>query len=136
MSKMTGGCICGAIRYETEADPIVMVNCHCRDCQRATGSGYAPFVIVPKAAVKVSGQPRYYKTIGASGGAVERGFCPTCGAAVLSTLARVPDIMGILAASLDDPSLYKPTLDIFTTSAQPWHEMLASTQKKPRALAD
>ena len=78
--KLTGGCICGAIRYETAADPVVMVNCHCRDCQRATGSGYAPFVIVPKAAVKVSGQPRYYKTVGASGGAVERGFCPTCGA--------------------------------------------------------
>jgi len=134
--KLSGGCICGAMRYETEADPVVMVNCHCRDCQRATGSGYAPFVIVPKAAVKVTGEPRFYRTVGDSGGAVDRGFCPTCGAAVIARLERLPDIVGISAASLDDPSVYEPSLDIFTASAQPWHAMLANTQKKPRALAD
>ena len=135
MAKITGGCMCGAIRYETDADPIVMVNCHCRDCQRSSGSGYGAFVIMPKAAVKVSGEPRFYRTVGDSGGAVDRGFCATCGAPVVSGLERLPDIIGFSAASLDDPSLYKPGLDIFTASAQPWHEMLASTQKKPRALA-
>jgi hypothetical protein len=133
---LSGGCLCGAIRYETDADPIVMVNCHCRDCQRVSGSGYAAFMIVPKPAVKVKGEPRFYKTVGDSGGSVDRGFCPTCGAPVITTLERLPDIIGLAAASLDDPSLYKPSLDIFTASAQPWHEMLAATQKKPRALAD
>ena len=136
MAKITGGCRCGAIRYETDADPVVIVNCHCRDCQRVSGSGYSAFMILPKAAVKVSGGPRFYRTVGDSGSGVERGFCPTCGAPVVSKLDRLPDIIGLAAASLDDPSVYKPALDIFTASAQPWHEMLASTQKKSRALAD
>jgi hypothetical protein len=46
-AKVTGGCACGAIRYEVTADPIVMFNCHCRDCQKATGSGYTPVFYVP-----------------------------------------------------------------------------------------
>ncbi len=91
-----------------------MVNCHCRDCQRAGGSGYAPVMVVPAAAVKITGAPRYYKTVGDAGKAVERGFCPTCGSQVLVKLERMPDVIGFQAASLDDPSLYKPGLDIFT----------------------
>ena len=57
-----GGCACRAIRYETKADPVVMLNCHCRDCQRADGGGYGAFVVVPKAAVCMQGEPRYYRT--------------------------------------------------------------------------
>ncbi len=58
-TKLPGGCRCGAIRYETDADPAMMLNCHCRDCQRAGGSGYAPVLVVPRAALKVTGEPRY-----------------------------------------------------------------------------
>jgi hypothetical protein len=47
----TGGCLCGAIRYECSAEPIVMGNCHCRDCQRATGSAFAAALLVPRNAV-------------------------------------------------------------------------------------
>jgi hypothetical protein len=135
-ATMTGGCICGAIRYETEDDPVIMVNCHCRDCQRAGGGGFAPFVIVPKATVKISGAPRTYKTVGDAGKVVERGFCPTCGSQLFATLERMPDIIGLQAASLDDPKRYKPGLDIFTASAQPWVQMAAETEKKPRGFAD
>jgi hypothetical protein len=134
--KLTGGCLCGAVRYETEADPVVMVNCHCRDCQRAGGSGYAPFVIVPKAAVKIAGEARTYRTIGDAGLAVERGFCPTCGSPLFAKLERMPDVLGLQAASLDDPALYKPGLDLFTSSAQPWVHMAADTEKKPRGFSD
>jgi hypothetical protein len=49
---VAGGCACGAIRYETDATPVVMLNCHCRDCQRASGSGYAAHLVVPKATVR------------------------------------------------------------------------------------
>jgi hypothetical protein len=77
--KLSGGCACGAIHYECNADPIAMLNCHCRDCQRASGAPYSSLVAVPKAAVEMRGEPRYHKIIGSSGKAVERGFCPTCG---------------------------------------------------------
>jgi hypothetical protein len=131
----SGGCACGAIRYRTQAEPMVMVNCHCRDCQRSTGSAYAAIMVLPASSVTLTGEPRYYKTVGDAGKAVERGFCPACGSPVSAKLERFPDAIGIYAASLDDPSAYQPTLEIFTSSAQPWTAMLSDTQKKPKGLA-
>ena len=132
--KIAGGCACGAIRYETEADPIVMVNCHCRDCQRAVGTAYAAVMVVPAAAVKLRGEPRYFRTVGEAGKWVERGFCPTCGSPVTAKLERFPDAIGFQAASLDDPKQYKPGMDLFTDSAQPWDIMQAETQKMPKGF--
>ena len=132
--QLSGGCACGAIRYETDADPIVMLNCHCRDCQQASGSGYAAILVVPKNTLQVRGEPRYHKSVGAGGKAVERGFCPTCGSQVLARLERMPDVLGLQAGSLDDPARYKPAMDIFTTSAQPWDHMHPDTQKLSQGL--
>jgi hypothetical protein len=127
--KLSGGCACGAIHYECNADPVVMLNCHCRDCQHASGSAYAAIVAVPKAAVQLRGEPRYHRIVGTAGKAVERGFCPTCGSQVTMKLERLPDVLGLHAASLDDPSIYRPAMDVFTSSAQPWDHMDPSVQK-------
>jgi hypothetical protein len=74
--KLSAGCACGAIRYVCDADPIIMMNCRCRDCQKASGSDYAAIVVVPKAAVQIRGEPRYHKVIGQSGKATERRVLP------------------------------------------------------------
>ena len=132
----SGGCLCGAIRYETEAPAMAMVKCHCRDCQRAGGSGYAPAIALPAAAVKITGTPRYYKTVGNAGKGIERGFCPTCGSQVLLKFERMPDMVAVHAASLDDPSLFEPKLDIFTSSAWAWDHMSPSTDKRPHGMFD
>ena len=112
-----------------------MVNCHCRDCQRSAGSAYAAIMVMPKASVHMRGEPRYYRTVGDAGMAVERGFCPVCGSPVTAKLERIADVIGLTAASLDDPSLYKPAMDIFTASAQPWAPMHPDTQKLPRGMS-
>ena len=127
--KLSGGCACGAIRYECSVEPVLMFNCHCRDCQRASGSAYAAIVVVPKAAVQVRGDPRYHKIIGGAGKAIERGFCSTCGSHVTDKLERLPDILALQAASLDNPSTYRPVMDVFTSSAQPWDFMDPKLQK-------
>jgi hypothetical protein len=127
--KLAGGCACGAIRYECNVDPVLMLNCHCRDCQRASGSAYAAFVVVPKVAVQVRGEPRYHKIIGGAGKTIERGFCPTCGSQVTTRLERLPDIFGLQVGSLDDPSIYRPMMDVYTSSAQPWDHMDPKIQK-------
>ena len=132
--KISGGCACGAIHYECSADPIVMLNCHCRDCQRASGSAYAAVVAVPKSAVQVRGEPRYYKVVGKAGKAIERGFCPTCGSQLTVKLERLPDAMGLQAGSLDDPSIHRPKMDVFTSSAQPWDHMNPNIQKHAEGL--
>ena len=127
--KISGGCACGAIRYECNADPVVTLNCHCRDCQRASGSAYAAVVAVPKAAVQMRGQPRYHKVVGQEGKAIERGFCSTCGSQVTVKLERLPDVLGLQAGSLDDPSIHRPAMDVFISSAQAWDHMDPNVQK-------
>ena len=132
---LSGGCACGAVRYETEAEPVLMLNCHCRDCQKSSGSAFAAVVVVPKDAVQMSGEPRYHRVVGQAGKAVERGFCPTCGSQVITNFERMPDVLGLKAGTLDDPSLFKPTVEIFTDSAQPWDHMDLETQKVPQGLS-
>ena len=56
--KLAGGCICGAIRFECDMEPFIMLNCHCRDCQRVSGSAFAPVVFVPKTGIRLLGEPR------------------------------------------------------------------------------
>ncbi len=64
----TGGCACGAIRYECSADPMMSLNCHCRDCQRATGSAYNTVVGVPAARVQFTqGVPNIMRRLGSEG---------------------------------------------------------------------
>jgi hypothetical protein len=126
---LSGGCACGAVRYECEADPVFMLNCHCRDCQRANGSAYAAVLAVPVAAVRMRGEPRYHSVVGGSGKPVERGFCQACGSQVTIKIGRRSDVLGLQAGCLDDPSVYRPTKDLFTASAQPWDHMDPNLEK-------
>jgi hypothetical protein len=100
--KLSGGCACSAIRYECDADPVIMMNCHCRDCQKASGSAYAAIVVVPKGAVKIRGEPRYHKVVAQSGKATQRGVCPNCGSQIILMSERRPDALGLQAGSLDE----------------------------------
>ena len=59
-TRFTGGCICGGVRFECAADPIAAGNCHCRDCQRASGSAYAAALLVPAGALSITGEVKYY----------------------------------------------------------------------------
>ena len=103
-TNFTGGCACGAIRYEVSAEPIVMFNCHCRDCQKTTGGPYTPVMYVPASAFTITkGTPKYYKTPSEMAGDNVRGFCPQCGSRLFGGLSDIGQ--GIAASTLDDPSL-------------------------------
>ena len=117
----TGGCSCGAIRYECSVEPILSGNCHCRDCQRASGGAYSATMIIPKAAFTVTkGQPKHHDVTAKNGLTARRFFCADCGSPLFAHPPSLPDCIGLRAGSLDDPSVYQPTMDIFTDSAQPW----------------
>lgn len=132
-APFSGGCLCGAVRYESSAEPVFSINCHCRDCQRTTGTAYAPVMVVPKAAVQIiQGEPRYYTAQSDSGETVSRGFCPECGSGIFSKLSANPDVIGLKAASLDDPSWFRPAMDIYTASAQPWDVLNPDLPKVPK----
>jgi hypothetical protein len=109
-----------------------MGNCHCRDCQKTTGSAYGTDIGLPAAALKITGAVKYYDTKAASGNTLSRGFCPECGSNLFAKTSAVPDMAMITAGSLDDASLYAPTLDIFTSSAQHWDHMNPALAKFPK----
>jgi len=119
-AKIVGGCMCGAVRYESSSDAVMQANCYCRDCQRSTGSAFSPVVLVPKEAFKVTkGQLKYYDVKGDSGNKVSRGFCAECGSPISAVLAGMP-FTAIKAGSLDDPNQFVPTASIFVASAPKW----------------
>ena len=125
-TPFTGGCSCGAIRYECTAEPIMMFKCHCRDCQQATGGGFAPGMLLPRAAFRLTrGQLRYHLTPSIRRGKHQRGFCSECGSRITGGEFEGGDspFIGILAGSLDDPSWFQPQMDIFVSDAQPWDQM-------------
>lgn len=128
----SGGCACDSIRYECSADPILAFNCHCRCCQRASGSAFASLLVVPAAAFQLlKGKLHYYTVRADSGYPVRRGFCRDCGSPLVVKEPHRPSIVLIQAASLEDPGWHKPTMDIYTTRAQPWDHMNPELPKFP-----
>lgn len=118
-TKATGRCLCGAVTYEAEIpdEPIYAGLCHCRDCQRYTGTAFASSLMVPKAGFKLAGELKYYGTETERGTVMERGFCPQCGSGVLCRSAAWDDQYVLSAGTLDDPGAFKPRINIFTRSA-------------------
>ena len=128
-----GGCACGAIRYRAEREPLFSMNCHCRDCQRETGSAYAAVFVVPGAAFKVTqGVPKYFDLTADSGHTTRRCFCGDCGSPLFGRPGIGGDIVTIRAGSLDDPNVFRPSQDIYTASAQPWDHMNPNLPKSPK----
>jgi hypothetical protein len=131
-NTLTGRCACGAVRYTASAAPIAMLNCHCRDCQRASGTAFSSIVLVPTAALVIEGSPKFHASTADSGNTVRRAFCPECGSPLFSDSAASAAATAIKAASLDDPGIFKPMFDIWTASACPWVQMDPSTIKVPQ----
>ena len=134
-TPFTGGCACGAIRYECYAQPLMMFNCHCRDCQRATGGPFVSGLIVVENAFKLTcGTLRYHLTESQAGGRHKRGFCGECGSRITGgeNADVTTGIVGITAASLDDPSEFQPQMDFWVSDAQPWDHMDPRLPKYPQ----
>ena len=120
MKTMTGGCLCGAVRYEAQGTPLYAVHCHCRDCQRASGAGHVPVMGMPKPLFKVTGGTTSYPVRGTSGMTTTRHFCTTCGSLLFGMADMAPDAVSIYVGTLDDPSVFKPEAILFTRDRQSW----------------
>ena len=131
MAKYEGGCACGAVRYETEADPIMSGHCQCRKCQQLSGTGHASFAAFPAAAVKTTGKLKYWDYTADSGNTASRGHCPTCGSMVMGKTSGMKEMVAIQLASLDDPSKVKPMMVFYNAKAQAWDTLDAGLKRFP-----
>ena len=118
----SGGCLCGAIRFDVDAAGVISAHhCHCRDCQRSTGSAMATIVIMPSAHYRlVSGTPKSHTVTAESGGKVTRSFCGDCGSPISSEVSAMPGVTFVKGGVFDDPRWIAPASSFWTSSAQPW----------------
>lgn len=122
--RYTGGCACGAIRYEISAEPMVMSDCQCRDCQHTSGTGHGSYLtFASREAVQLDGDATHWDIVGDSGHVKTRAFCPTCGSPVYLTFSAMPDLFTIHAASLDDPCRYAPQAVTYRVRGYGWDHL-------------
>lgn len=130
MSKIAGGCLCGNVRYSSDAEPAMIAVCHCPDCQKQSGGAFSVNVLVPKETVAFTGDTReQYVVNGDSGMTVTRNFCKNCGSPLSTELEAFDNLAAVKAGTLDDSSWVEPNIQIWCSSAQPWGELNDELQK-------
>ena len=118
--KHTGGCLCGSVRYEAEGEPTMAGYCYCKDCQKASGSGFIPFMGFPASAIRFTGKTLQFVSKSARGTDAVRNSCPLCGGLVFGGIVGEDDSHTIYAGSLDDASAFRPKIAIFTRDRPDW----------------
>ena len=119
---LKGRCACGAVRYKLTADPLIVHACHCRDCQRITGSAFVINLWIEKRFVEADRSAlKSFRLSGGTGQPHEVFFCPACGTYLWSDYHGAPgDSLFVRAGTLDKPEAVKPDVHIFTRSKLPW----------------
>lgn len=129
----TGQCLCGGINYSTNNAPLFAGNCHCKDCQRSSGSAYVPAIIFHEKDVVVLGEAKYFEVQTDNGNVHARGFSPNCGSQLFARFSNMPGMLGIKAGTLNNSSKYLPMLDFYVGSAASWYFMKPELPKKQGA---
>lgn len=122
MPRIEGGCLCGAVRYHSDAEPVMEAICHCRTCQKNSGSAFSLNVAVPEESLVVEGDSlrTYVDHSGSSGKPFNRNFCSKCGSHLFSGGEAYGPLAFIKAGTLDDPSWLAPNLHIWCEEKLPW----------------
>jgi hypothetical protein len=122
--SFTGGCACGAVRYEVNDAPVFANHCQCLHCQKKSGTGHGSYLAFPqRAKVTLTGRVTHWDVAGDSGALKSHGFCPICGSPVYLTTAAAPDLFIIHAASLDDPGRFQPQAVTYASRAHGWDKL-------------
>lgn len=111
MSKAEGKCLCGKVHYAVCSQPVRVTFCHCKFCQRATGSAYLVEPVFDQPDFNVTrGRPKIYEHRSeGSGKSIYVNFCATCGTKLFMTFERFPDVVGIFGGTFDDPNWFDNT---------------------------
>jgi hypothetical protein len=129
MAQLTGGCLCGAVRYTSTAESVRSVVCHCRDCQKFTGSAFGALAVVPMESLTINGTMKTFISLGGSGKPAHRHFCPECGSSIAEEVANAPGAMVLNIGTLDEPKSITPTREIFCDDALPWLQTIGGMER-------
>lgn len=128
--KRTGGCACGALRYDVAGEPRLMAACHCKACQRRTGSAHGVGCFFKADDVQVvSGDYATYRRTADSGRVVTFRFCPECGTTVMWKGDAMPDGVAVAGGTFDETDWIRPARHVWTSQAQAWYAFPDETEK-------
>jgi hypothetical protein len=129
----TGGCACGAIRYETSSEPIFENHCQCSDCQKRSGTGHGSYLTFPRRAdMTITGEARNWRVAADSGNEKLHAFCPTCGTPVYLTFPARPELIAVHVGSLDDQGRFNPRAVTYSIRGHAWDMIDPSLRKFER----
>ncbi len=129
---ISGGCLCGKIRYEVSQPPQSIIACHCTHCQKISGAGSSHNAVVPTSAVTfTSGRPKQFRDTAQSGNILNRFFCGDCGSSLYSQREKAPEMTILKVGTLDKPGDMKLVMNIWTNSARPWMYIDPATERHP-----
>ena len=133
MTTLTGGCLCGAIRYSVDADIKELRACHCTNCQKASGAGGSVNAALRSEQIKFTkGTPKRYAGIADSGRTLYRFFCGDCGSPLYSQRETAPEMAILRVGTLDGGCDAKITAHIWTKSARAWDPIDPATKQFPQ----
>ena len=102
--KITGGCLCGQVRYSADTEPAFVGVCHCKNCQKGNGSAFSV----------------EYVGSGDSGNSTSKKFCPECGSPITVEAGMMPGVTMVEVGTLDDPAVAQPSMHIYCRSKMEW----------------
>ncbi|MGB1110685.1 MAG: GFA family protein [Gammaproteobacteria bacterium] len=116
----SGHCLCGAVSYTIKSEPVRMAQCHCVDCQRASGGGHMSLAFFKEEDMEISGELKSFAVTGDIGALNTRYFCPECGSRLFGSNSAVPGVRAVTAGTMDDSSWFKPGVVIYTDRQPAW----------------
>ena len=129
---LTGGCLCGAVRYTISVPINELRACHCTACQKASGASGSVNAMIPSSGFKITkGTPKRFEAKADSGRTLYRYFCADCGSPLYSQRATTPEMVSVRAGTMDRDQGWKITTNIWTKSARPWAHIDPSTKQFP-----
>ncbi|WHN64939.1 GFA family protein [Cysteiniphilum sp. QT6929] len=131
----TASCLCGDIKINITAEPVAMLNCHCKDCQKWTGCAYEPAVAFNKSDIQLQGQVNFFDKTSDSGSVVSRGSCANCCGSIINKCTAFDHLYILYAGTIDSENFkHTPLAEIYTRSRMNDHCELENTPQYQGAL--
>ena len=135
MTGYTGSCLCGAVRYQIDGEPLRTAQCHCDDCRRATGSAFATNVFVNSDSLTViKGITKCFEHTVDSGNTMTKEFCSVCGSQIFGHSSGRPGIKTIKVGTIDEIGSIRPEVEVFMSKALPFTQHPDFTEKFDKGL--